>query len=661
MKLLRMLIAVVTVCALLMAAPKIPRARVMMTGNITGFGMDMRPTADLTVDDWLNTPGMFTLTITNGDIKTVKYAIVEIDITSSTFGTVLTGTLTVVNSENPKKAFLAEMTTGQSFTIQNTMITEKSDQMETGDWSTEFKDEVLRIGAMPEGTYTMRFTLKGYYGSADDPIDEWSIDHYIEVKNPTPPELITPDDMSDDVVTIPRFAWQRPQVSDYTNVNNRVIDVFYNLRLWKMFEEDGTVIMEEDAINRIPIWELRGIRAESWDFDPGTSREELISGRKYCWQVQAVDGTGRPISSINNGKSDVWEFTCQFSPPSINEPLNFYPFSFSWTAARAGGGLVLYRVRIADNPDFAGGFREDGLVMTNFTYPDDAPTLRLGVTYYLELQATDDGGIPIGRPETTSFMLPSAEIALSAPPDGSTASTSNPRFSWQSPARTFVVLIFDEASDWSYMSGPLTEKSWTYDGEDLQPGRTYAWNVSPANEAGEPMGESSETWYFTLASENQMILVSPVNQEVDSTTPTFTWKALPVEGTVNYTILIEDSEGNAVHSATVTSTSYPYPADAPELAPGARYQWSVNGEQNNVEIGLRSEPASFTTPLAAGAQEATMADVTSMILNVLTNYPQYASFQDKVIVSISDETGPLTPNSFLELFESYKLVEVNTR
>ncbi len=661
MKLLRMLVAVVTVCGFIVVAPKLPQARVMMTGSISGFGMDVRPQASFTVDDWLNTPGMFSLTITNGDAKTVKYAVIRIDIISSTFGAVLNGTLTVVNSERPDRAFIDELKPGMPYSINNTMITEDSDQMDAGDWSEDFKDEVLRIGAMPEGTYTMQFTLQGYYGDRNDPIDEWTIDHYIEIKNPTPPELITPDDMSDNVVTIPRFAWQKPLVSDFSDLN-RTINIFYNVKVWKMFEEDGTVITEEDAINRIPIWELDGVRAESVDFDPGNSREELISGRKYCWQVQAVDGTGRPISSTNDGKSDVWQFTCQFTPPEINEPLGFYPFSFSWTAARAGGGLVLYRIRIADNADFAGGYREDGVVMTSFTYPDDAPVLRLGITYYLELQATDDGGIPIGAPATTTFVLPAAEISLSSPPDGTTVSTNTPRFSWQSSARTFAVLVFDEASDWSYLSGPVTEKSWTYDGEDLLPGRTYAWNVSPANEAGEPVGDSSETSYFTLASENQVILTSPVNEQVDSMTPTFTWQEIDAQGTVNYTIMIEDENGSPLHSATVTAASYQYPSDAPALESGGRYMWSVNAEQNNVEIGLRSERASFTAPIVSDSQQdATMEDVTAMILNVLANYPEYSALQDKVIVSITGDSGPLTPNAFLELFDSYRLVEVRSR
>ena len=82
-----------------------------------------------------------------------------------------------------------------------------------------------------------------------------------------------------------------------------------------------------------------------------------------------------------------------------------------------------------------------------------------------------------------------------------------------------------------------------------------------------------------------------------------------------------------------------------------------------MEVGARSEPASFTTPFTAPGEEvvATMEQISQMILMVLEDYPQLAEFQDKVLTSISDESGPLTPSGFLELFETYKIVKVSER
>jgi len=330
MKLLRMLSAVVLVLPMLMVAPKIPQARVMMVGSISDFFMDVRSTASFTVDDWLNTPGMFTITVSNGDTKTVKRARISIEISSSVYGTVLTGVLTVVDSQRPDKAFLEEMRSGQTFTVNNTMINEDSDEMSGGDWSQEFKDEVLRIGALPEGTYTMKFTLEGYYESSNDPIEEGNIiDSSMDIKNPTPPELMVPDDMSDDVVTVPRFAWQRPLVSDLTGVNpNRVIMIYYNITLWRMFGTDGSVISEEDAIQRVPIWKFDGLNTESIDFDPNSSWEELIPGRKYCWQVQAVDG-----KDVRSALSTTVKVMSGSSPVSSLRPYSTNRFRTSRSSA----------------------------------------------------------------------------------------------------------------------------------------------------------------------------------------------------------------------------------------------------------------------------------------------------------------------------------------
>lgn len=659
MKFLKKLSALVLMLTIIVGMPKIPQARVMMTGSIIGFGLDILPKSNFTIDDWLTNPSMWMITITNSDTKTVKSAYIDMEIVTGTYGTVLTGRLTVVGERH---SFLIELAPGQSYTINNTMLTEGTEQLSGGEWSQEFKNEVLRIGALPEGSYSMKFTLHGYYETTNDPLEEQVIDHNIIIKNPSPPELMTPDDTSDNAVAIQRFTWQRPLVSDLSSFK---VQILYNITVWKMFGTDGSILVEEDAINRIPIWSKKGLLNEFVDFDPGTAREELVPGKKYCWQVQAVDGSGRPICVKNNGKSDVWDFTVQFKPPRINEPLSFNPFGFTFTAAQAGGSLVLYRIRIADNPDFAGGYRMDGLVMTSFTYPQDAPPLRMGVNYNLELQATDSSGIPIGDPATTTFTIPVSQVTLRSPADGTVSSTATPRFMWQGTSPYYVVMIYEEGSDWNYISHGITQTSWLYDGEDLRPGMTYGWNVSPANTGGDPVGESSPTWYFSLTAEGQVALVSPVDTDVENINPTFTWKAVSAPsggGTVEYNIIVTDGNISTIHSATVTSTSYQYPQDAPALDYTTRYLWSVNAEMNNTEIAKRSESASFTTPLAApGTQVATTEDVSKMIVLILTKYPQYADFQEKILASISDNTGPLTPAGFIQLLDTFNIKSVSSR
>ena len=53
--------------------------------------------------------------------------------------------------------------------------------------------------------------------------------------------------MSDDAVSIPRFTWQKPTVNNLNpfnlqNIQN--VQIFYEITLWKMFENDGTILVK---------------------------------------------------------------------------------------------------------------------------------------------------------------------------------------------------------------------------------------------------------------------------------------------------------------------------------------------------------------------------------------------------------------------------------
>ncbi|MFC1694475.1 hypothetical protein ACFL1R_13345, partial [Candidatus Latescibacterota bacterium] len=590
MKYLTKLSAAAVMLALLAGIPSAPQARVMMTGSVSGFGMNIMPTANFTVDDWFSNPGLWTITITNtGDQKTVKKAIIHINISSGRFGQILDGDLSVVGGG--PKYYLTEMSPGGVFTINNTMLDESTEQMSGGTWNDNFESEVLRIGYLPEGTYILTFTLSGNYGlkedgtkdEFDDAVSPLEIVETIEIKNPSPPELMVPEDMSENVVTVPHFAWQRPQVSDFSNLTNpSPIVIFYTLKVWKMFDERGTTLEEEDAITRIPIWEASDLMMESIDYDPGTANEELISGRKYCWQVQAHDGTGRPVSIINEGKSDVWQFTVMFMPPIISEQITFYPLSFNWSPAQAGGGVVQYRINIADNSEYTDAYREDGLVMTSFVYPQDAPPFQLGVLYYIEVQTTDELGITIGEAAETTFTIPTPEINLQSPADGSTISTETPNFSWQGNATYYVVIISAENSDWTFTSGSISEVSWIYDGEDFNLGTTYTWTVLPSNEMGDVISEGPDPWRFKLPDPDQMSLIAPIEDNVTTIYPLFEWKPLAnrEDEDITYNFVLETADGTSVHTASMSNTTFQYPEEAPELGFAQMYFWSVNAELN---------------------------------------------------------------------------------
>ncbi|MHB9031029.1 MAG: hypothetical protein ACYC9O_19845, partial [Candidatus Latescibacterota bacterium] len=468
MKIVSRLIAPAFLAALLFGAPGTGQARVMMSGVInqqTGFRFDILEMATFTIDDWLSTPNLWWLTIENSSEGSVSVdeAYIHVNIDSDRFaGIINNGKLSLIG---PGGKYIREsLPPGEKIIVDNTLISGTNANMD-GKWNERFRDEVLRIGSLPEGSYTLRFTLSGKYsdGKSFGETDVDPVSATLEIRNPRPPELVTPEHGADNVVAIPRFSWQEPAVSDFSSLN-RFIRAHYTATVWKMFDESGASLTQEEAIRRVPVWSREGIAAPYVDFDPGTAREELVSGRKYCWQVQGFDGAGRYISSMNEGKSDIREFTVRFVPPLLNEPVLFFPLRFSWTSAQAGGGTVLYDVAVAENQDFARAYTVRGQTLTSFAYPPEAPQLVSGRGYYIRVQTTDEQGIPIGAPALGSFSIPTAEVALSAPENKATLPALNPTFRWQGSGEAYVVTVFREGSRWMQTSGKVAGNSWTYEG-----------------------------------------------------------------------------------------------------------------------------------------------------------------------------------------------------
>ncbi|MFC1574024.1 hypothetical protein ACFL30_02455, partial [Candidatus Latescibacterota bacterium] len=384
----------------------------------------------------------------------------------------------------------------------------------------------------------------------------------------------------------------------------------------------------------------------------------------YCWQVQGFDATGRVVSQTNDGKSEAWQFTISFTPLVINEPIMFYPLRFSWTPAQTGGGMVLYNLAIADNIDFSGAFRRRGRVSTSFTYPGDAPKLRFGVGYNIRVQATDDNGLPIGQPVIQSFNLPSLIATPTSPPDGGALATKNPTFRWQGKARYHVVTVFIADEEWSYISGGVEGNTWIYDGEDFAAGITYSWTVTPSNNFGELLGEPSDTWTFSLPSEEQMTLISPVNERMETVFPDFSWNAYGAAtgDNVVYRIIIIDENGTTIHTADVPQTSYTYPSDGTALEYGKRYTWSVGTLVGGSEIGQRSDAVWFVTPFVETAgDDVTMTEMEEAIKYVLGEYPEYENFSDKILSSITGPEGSMTPGQLMELLDTYKIINVTPK
>ncbi len=663
MKVIKLFSVVILLLSLMIGFSPAVSARVMMTATINEFMFKVLPTATFTVDDWLSNPNLWQLQITTDQAVMDMY--VNMSVSKGSGAMIAEGTVHAIGVNGLQSTLPA----GGTFFLNNTMFTERrgSQTISGGNFNDDFVDEILEVGYLPEGIYRFRFNIKsGRYSNGmtftgDDLAEE---EGEIEVRNPLPPELMTPAEESNDVVSIPRFTWQRPTVTDLSMINGVGIQIYYTLKLWKMFEDDGSILSEEEAINRIPIWQVDNLTNEAVDFDPGTSREDLISGRKYCWQVQAFDGQGRFISQTNQGKSDVWGFTVQFSPPNLNEPQTFFPLAVSWSPASTGGGQVYYRIRIAEDPDFTSAYEEMGLLMTNYNYPADAPALQRGTVYYFEVQTTDENDIPLGEPDMISFEIPPVEVSLVSPSDGVSTPTMKPTLSWTGNSEYYVVRIYNQASDQTYISSEISETRWMYDGAELTRGATYLWTVIPTNANGDQIGDPSEAWSFTVPAQNSVSLDSPVNQSIDTILPLFTWAAVQAAQNqrVTYTISIMDSDDTVIHEAAVSEAQYQYPTDAAQLEYASRYTWIVVAQIEGAAASWTSSTAWFSTPfVVVDGASVSMEDLNEALQVVMGDFPEFEEFSDMVLSNISDETGQLTPEQLIELINDFEIISIDVQ
>ncbi|MFC1550956.1 hypothetical protein ACFL6P_00185 [Candidatus Latescibacterota bacterium] len=477
-------------------------------------------------------------------------------------------------------------------------------------------------------------------------------------------ETITSDEDSYDVFSIPRFTWLRPAITDHVKIYGVGIQIFYSLKLWRIFDDDGSVLSKEEAINRVHIWQVDNHIAEAIDFDPGASREDLISGRKYCWQVQAFDEEGQYISQTNEDKSDAWVFTIQFSPPSLNDPQTFFPLAISWAPAQAGGSQVYYRIRLGEDPDFSSAYEEYGLMMTSYNYPADAPALQRGTVYYFELQATDDSDIPLGEPEMILFELPPVVVSLMSLDDGSDSPLMTPTFTWMGNSKYYVVSIYDEASDRTFTWSVVADTRWMYEGEELQQGATYVWTVTPTNENSDPIGDASEAWSFTLPSQNEASLISPVNEAIFTILPLFTWNEIPpsLNRRVVYDNSIMDGDDTVIHSATVSEAQYQYPQVAAQLGYASRYTWLIVARIEGAAVSWESAPAWLSTPFVVEENEnVSMNEMNEALQVAMSEFSEFEESVEMVFLNSSIEFGKIPQEEIIEVINFNNIIPVEVQ
>jgi hypothetical protein len=96
-------------------------------------------------------------------------------------------------------------------------------------------------------------------------------------------------------------------------------------------------------------------------------------------------------------------------------------------------------------------------------------------------------------------------------------------------------------------------------------------------------------------------LYAPAMAKAYSTQPTFYWSAGDDTQKVEFQLLTD--KGATIFESTVTGSKFTYPADAPALAPGATYRWTVKPE--NDMLGGPPVPADFV--IVGGSERVALA------------------------------------------------------
>ena len=56
-----------------------------------------------------------------------------------------------------------------------------------------------------------------------------------------------------------------------------------------------------------------------------------------------------------------------------------------------------------------------------------------------------------------------------------------------------------------------------------------------------------------------------------------------------------------------------------------------------------------------------MEEVEAALKMVMSDYPEFSEFEDKILQSISDESGPITPEQLMEIISDYNIIEVSVQ
>lgn len=639
--------------ALLLAQTGRAEARVAMTLSAPGLQWEVLPAATFSVDDWKNNPRLWSVTISNGDTASYPYAFFRIQVSCSHYGEVLKGNTQIF--EIPP-----QFTVTKNNTDFDALYDESKNE--------EFEDDAIALGVLPADTYDLTFQLwdgNSRTSNRHEPTGTLLASEglSIEITNPAPPVLVVPADGSSTTL-FPTFQWDMSAVrmhpvwassAKLAAATVRRLRVTYTLRLYRGFDRQGVGIPAETAIAQDPVWEKAVENGNSALFSAAEASENLIPGGKYYWYVYAEDEAGYPVGG-SDGKSQVWSFTVQFTPPTLTYPtggeeIRVLPPTFTWTKAIAGGAGVYYQLTLGGDSGYGTPYEPEPIVGASHAYPQDRATLPPGTLHYWKLQTMDAYDHRLGPEQQETFMTPRLEPIA---PMHRKASTLTPSLVWKPywKVSSYEVTLRDQFDDEVWTKTVYGSQA-RYDGPPLSASRPYKWSIHARGDDGALLGVPSAEAPFTTpaADEAHVVLIRPTDAVVDDLMPAFQWEALA--GATEYVITVQDDQGTTLHEGSTADTLYDYPSGAAGLAYDATCRWSVHALKDSVAWGNPSEIATFYTPTESNAGVSTarggftdiaiawepLAEATTYVLQVSAN----ADLSDPLWTHTTPQTAALYP------------------
>ncbi len=304
------------------------------------------------ISDWENNPSIGQAIINNGTSDAQRVRV---------FLTIIHDTRGLIASANSR---LFDFPPGSSSSLTTADMIED----ESIEYDHSIRELAVRTGRLPEGKYRVCVRLESESGTLllDNQCAEFTIVY------PDPPYLVYPVDGDSVTSPFPMFQWTPVQVPVGFQVH-------YDFEMAEVLE--GQSAAQALAAN---YRQYSNTNISGAGLLYPTDALPFQIGKKYAWQVQALDDQGYPPAT-NDGKSEIWTFVYAVDtlPPVEPRRLAGHVYNNSTGQALDSSQVVYHAVdrKISDG-DTSWVARDDSLVRTTDANGSFAFDSTLDKTYY---------------------------------------------------------------------------------------------------------------------------------------------------------------------------------------------------------------------------------------------------------------------------------------